>query len=72
MYSPHPTAMKRRSIADKRCRNCGDKFTPKRPHQVYCDEGCGTEYRNEKRAKRVREALARLEDRQLEEAGHGA
>lgn len=64
--------MKRRSIADKRCRNCGDKFTPKRPHQVYCEEACGVEYRNERRAKRVRAALALAEDQRMKEQPYGA
>jgi len=51
------------------CPECGRKFTKQRPWQRYCRDECGVKQRNKRRARLVRRALARLDDRQAEQFG---
>jgi hypothetical protein len=55
----------------KKCRRCGEKFSPKREHGLYCTDRCAWTARAARRRKKIKRALIHLEETTREERPYG-
>jgi hypothetical protein len=51
-----------KSIKPKKCKNCGEKFTPERPLQYVCSPKCGYEYARKLSDKKEKKELKELKE----------